>query len=145
MRNDADNDAVAATVARARYRTAGPVTIPPDPAVRDALAPGERLVARRCNALVDRRHDGASMRPAGDLYVTSRRLLLVGPTSFSIELDRIRDAAVIGEQVVLILTGGVALSIETDQPRLLRVQIAAARRAHDGEANPPCEDQRSPR
>jgi hypothetical protein len=142
---DADQDAVAATVARARYRIAGPETIPPDPVVREALAPGERLVARRCNTFVDRRQDGASIRPAGDLYVTSRRLLLVGPTSFSIGLDRIRDAAVIGEQVVLMLTGGVALSIEADRPRLLRVQIAAARRAYDVDATPPGEDQPSPR
>lgn len=142
---DADEDALAATLARARYRIRGPATIPPDPAIRDALASGERLIARRCNTLVDRRQDGASIRPAGDLYVTSRRLLLVGPTSFSIELDRVQDAALIGEQVVLMLTGGVALSIESDRPRLLRVQIAAARGAYAGYATPPVEDQRSPR
>ncbi|HSK52383.1 MAG TPA: hypothetical protein VLA44_06465 [Clostridia bacterium] len=131
MGTDPDEDAVAATVARTRYRLAGPETMPPDPAIAGSLVYGERLIARRSNAFVDRRQHGASVRPAGDLYVTSRRLLVIGRQTLSIDLSDILDAALLDEQVVLLLSGGAALAIEAERPRLLRVQIAAARAARD--------------
>jgi hypothetical protein len=145
MGSDIDQDAADATAARARYRAAGPETIPPDPAVRHVLAPGERLIARRCRAFVERRHPGVDARPTGDLYVTSERLILVGRKALSIALAEIEDAAVIADRVVLLLTGGAVLAIEAERPRLLRVQIAAARAGRDRDESGLETTQRSPR
>ena len=67
----------------------------------------------------------------GTLYLTSRRLIHVGNEAIEeVELGRISDMAVALERLLLVeLTDGSDLAIEVDQPRLLRVQVAAARAA----------------
>jgi hypothetical protein len=127
MTTEREQDAAAATVARARLRAEGPGRLAADPRVAPLLAPGERCIASRRAVTFDRRLAGLRDRPSGDLYVTTERLLLVGPAPISVPLDEIDDAAVIDESVVLLLTSGVALTLEADRPRLLRVQLAAAR------------------
>jgi hypothetical protein len=90
---------------------------------------GERIHAERRAALVERGND---LPPSGGtLYVTSRRLVHVGNEAVEeIELERISDMAVALERLLLVeLTDGSDLAIEVDQPRLLRVQVAAARAA----------------
>ena len=143
MRTDSDADRAEAAAARSRYRAVGLVPISPDPGVEVALAHGEQLVARQPSVRIDRRQHSEA-RPCGDLYVTSERVLVLGRGSISIPLDEIDDAAVLGGALVLLLGGGKAVTVETNRPRLLRVQIAAARAAR-GHANSLGEGQRSPR
>jgi len=64
----------------------------------------------------------------GTLYLPSRRLLHVGESSREIGLDAIAESGVALERLLLLdLTDGSDLAIEVDQPRMLRVQLAAAR------------------
>jgi hypothetical protein len=132
MRTDSEADRTEAEAARSRYRAAGVIPISADPGIEKALAHGEWLVARRPSVRIDRRHHGDPLPPCGDLYVTSDRILLVGRGLLSIRLDDIEDAALLRGALVLFLRGGKAVTVETDRPRLLRVQIAAARAARAG-------------
>jgi hypothetical protein len=133
MHRDREQDAAAATVARARFRAEGPDTLPADPRIARLMVQGELLVAKRGEVAFDRRQASLRDRPVGDLYVTSERLILVGSSAITIALEDIEDAALIGDCVLLMLTGGAAIAIEADRPRLLRVQIAAARAARKRE------------
>ena len=68
------------------------------------------------------------MPKGGSLYLTSQRLVHVGEASREVSLDAIQETAVSLERLLLLdLTDGSDLAIEVDQPRLLRVQLAAAR------------------
>jgi hypothetical protein len=147
MRTDSDADRTEAAAARIRYRAVGLIPISPDPGLAEALARGEWLVARRPSVRIDRRHHGEALRPCGDLYVTSERVLVLGRGSISIPLDDIEDAALLGEALVLFLCSGNTVTVETNRPRLLRVQIAAARAARAGHETSSSrgEDQPSPR
>jgi hypothetical protein len=91
--------------------------------------PDETIHAERRAALVER---GQDLPPSGGtLYLTSRRLVHVGSEAVEeIDLARIADMAVALERLLLIeLADGSDLAIEVDRPRLLRVQVAAARAA----------------
>ena len=89
--------------------------------------PGEIIHAERHAAMVERGKDAPLS--GGTLYLTSRRLVHVGREAVvEIDLERIADMAVALERLLLIeLTDGSDLAIEVDGPRLLRVQVAAAR------------------
>ena len=96
--------------------------------VHDAfqLTDGELVHAIRHAAILEE-GDAATPR-GGDLYLTSRRMVHVGKSSRDISLDAIQESAVSLERLLLLdLTDGSDLAIEVDQPRLLRVQRAAAR------------------
>jgi hypothetical protein len=135
----ADEDEAAADAARARYRTRPLTTLPPDDSIGPLLVPGERVVAVRSSALLERRQPAPGAQPtagahppaglAGRLYVTSRRLLLVGRLTLSYELQAVEEAMLSGERLLLLLRDGQGLTLEAAQPRLLRVEIAAARAA----------------
>ena len=91
------------------------------------LRPDELIHAELRTALVDR---GKDIPPSGGtLYLTSQRLVHVGNEAVEeIELERISDMAVALERLLLVeLADGSDLAIEVDRPRLLRVQVAAAR------------------
>ena len=45
------------------------------------------------------------------------------------DLSEIDDVVLSGERLLLVLRGGQGVSIDAPQPRLLRVEIAAARAA----------------
>jgi hypothetical protein len=91
-----------------------------------ALADGELVHAIRHSAILE---EGDAATPAGgSLYLTSRRLVHVGESRREIGLDAITESAVSLERLLLLdLADGSDLAIEVDQPRLLRVQLAAAR------------------
>ncbi|MGH2455415.1 MAG: hypothetical protein ACRDHD_04065 [Candidatus Limnocylindria bacterium] len=95
----------------------------------DALRQAERLHAVRHAALLER--GSAELPRGGTLYLTSARLRhLAEDWSHDIPLDQIADMAVALERLLLIgLADGSDLAIEVDRPRLLRVQVAAARAA----------------
>jgi hypothetical protein len=91
--------------------------------------PDEEIHAERRAAMVERSQ--AAPLSGGTLYLTSRRLVHVGNEAvLEIDLERVADMAVALERLLLVeLTDGSDLAIEVDQPRLLRVQVAAARAA----------------
>jgi len=127
-------DEAAARDARERFRERDIEPLEPDGRIAELLAPGEDVLAVRRAALFDRREPpiGGSGRPtspglAGDLYVTSARLVLVGRTVLQYDLDAIREAVVSSERLLLTLCGGAGVTLAVDRPRLLRVEIGAAR------------------
>lgn len=89
------------------------------------------MIALRRSAMVDRRQprpgSGARGELAGDLYLTPRRLLIVGRLTLSFELEEIEDALLSGELLLLVMRDGIGLSLDVERPRLLRVEIAIAR------------------
>lgn len=93
------------------------------------LAPGEQLHTERRAAFVERGQGGPPW--GGTLYLTSQRLVHIGNEAVEeVRLERISDIAVAMERLLLIeLADGSDLAIEIDQPRLLRVQVSAARAA----------------
>jgi len=120
-------DERAAFDARALYRTEGLPTIEPDAAVTHSIRPGETVVSVRTSSVVSRHLRGDGIDDfAGRLYLTSQRLLLLGQSPLDVELDQIDELALAGERLLVTLTDGTGLSIDAVQPRLLRVQIAAA-------------------
>jgi hypothetical protein len=95
---------------------------------RMRLRPDELVHAIRHTALLE---DGQRPHPeGGTLYLTSRRLVHAGLELREINLVDITETAVALERLLLVdLADGSDLAIEVDQPRLLRVQLAAARAA----------------
>ena len=91
------------------------------------LGPDERLHAVRRAALVER---GQGAQPSGGtLYLTSERIVHIGTEAVEeVRLAAVADMAVALERLLLVELGdGSDLAIEVDQPRLLRVQVSAAR------------------
>jgi hypothetical protein len=129
----AEADEAAADRARERYRTQAMATLEPDPHIAPLLISGEHVLAVRRSAMLDRRQPvlGSDVPSglAGDLYVTSRRLVLVGRHTLSFDLADIEEAMLSGERLLFVLRDGQGASLDVDRPRLLRVEIAAARAA----------------
>ena len=65
----------------------------------------------------------------GDLYVTTRRLVHLGRSTVAYSLDEIREADVAAGQLLLVVGDNRGVAIDVGDPRLLRVEIAAARAA----------------
>ncbi len=131
-------DESAAARARAQYRSEGIATLETDAGIEPLLEPGERIFAAHRPARLRRRVSpaGAAEPPVmeGDLYLTSARLVLVGPTVVTVDLEEIQEAVLAGETLLLVMRHGVGISIALERPRLLRVQIAAARAVARGPA-----------
>ena len=129
---DAATDQAAADEARLRYRRRGVDWLDPDERIGPVLEPGERLLAVRRSAVVCRAEplESVGTSPAVvDLYVTSSRLVLAGADVISFDLAALDEAVVSHERLLIVLRDGVGLDLEVAQPRLLRVDIAAARAA----------------
>jgi hypothetical protein len=130
-----------ASDARRRYRRYGIEPISPDPCIGALIAPAEQVLASHRWVALDRRQGSteaqASTPMRGDLYVTTARLVHVGRHVVTVELDDIEDAALVGDRVLLVTHGGIGITLETDRPQLLRVQLAAARAARTGPTRPP--------
>lgn len=129
----AETDDAAASEARARFRSFGLEPVVADDQIRSLLDANEQVLAVRHSVGVDRRL-GSSRASAidsirCDLYVTTARLVLIGQEVISFDLEQVEDSALAGESVLLLLHDGVGIVLDADRPRLLRVQIAAARTA----------------
>jgi hypothetical protein len=123
----AREDERAAFDARARYRNEGLPAIEPDDEIAASLRPDESVVVVRPSSVVSRHPRGDGIEDfAGRLYLTSRRLVLLGQTTLEVDLREIDELALAGERLLVTLNDGAGLSIDATQPRLLRVQIAAA-------------------
>jgi hypothetical protein len=144
-------DEADATAARDRYRAEGVVPVTPDARIQHLLGPGEVLVAVHGALVADSRAaaDGSGVPPgiSGELYLTSERLVFTGGVFVAYPLGDVLEAVVAGEDVLLVMGDGVGLRVTVAEPRLLRVQIAAARAARRGQVRggPPAAEGRRTR
>jgi hypothetical protein len=125
-------DEAAADQARLGLHLRNTVRPDPDDLIRPVMGPDEELVAVRRSALMQ--VSSSPELPVAspvvvDVYVTSRRLVLLGPETLAIDLATVDEAVVSRDRLLLVLCDGVGLALEVDWPRLLRVEIAAARAA----------------
>ena len=123
------SDEAAANDARQAYQAEGLPVLEPDGAAGAFLQPGEVLHAVHGSALLeDAGWTNRATHPrGGTLYLTSERLVHTGVESSELSLAAIDEMGIGLERLVLIrLRDGSDLAIEVDQPRLLRVQLAAA-------------------
>jgi hypothetical protein len=155
----AASDETAAIEARARYRSEGLPAVEPDPEIALRLRAGEGVVEVRAGAMLGRAlgagEDGESAgglargeTQAGRLYLTTSRLVLLTRPSdspdvleLSVDLADIEELALVGERLLVSLADGSGLTIDAGRPRLLRVQVAAARAAARREAQPSIENE----
>jgi hypothetical protein len=125
-------DEAEAAAARLRYRADRMVPIVPDGRILPLLEPAEAVLAMCPSAAIDRREPSSGGRPsglAGNLYLTSNRLVLVGRLVVAVDLADIDDAVLSGERLLIAMRDGSGLTVDVEGPRLLRVQLAAARSA----------------
>jgi hypothetical protein len=123
-------DEEAATSAKEQYRRAGLPAIEPDDWVREHLRHEELLHAHREAAILNSPSSNPPLPGyAGRLYLTSQRVLHIGQMVVSLALEDIDELALAGERLLVTLTNGEGLSLDVGHPRLLRVQIGAARTA----------------
>lgn len=124
-------DEAAADQARDAYRTQPMLRLEPDDRIAPLLGPDECVVAVRRSVQLDRRQPSPDSEAppgvAGDLYLTSLRLALVGRITLVFGLDDIEETGLSGERLLLALRDGQGISLDVEQPRLLRVEIATAR------------------
>ena len=124
-------DEAAADRARDDYLTRAMPALVPNDQIAQLLGPDEHVLAVRRSVVLDRRRPppraSASESLAGDLYVTSRRIVLLGRLTLAIDLDEIEDAVVSGERILLVMGEGRGAALDVARPRQLRVEIATAR------------------
>jgi hypothetical protein len=122
-------DEAAAAEAREFYQANGLPTIEPDAGAGALLRNGEALHAVHASALLEEAPllDEVAQPRGGTLYLTSERLVHTATEATELPLLDIEEMAVALERLVLIRRrNGSDLALEVDQPRLLRVQLAAA-------------------
>ncbi len=124
-------DAADADAARRSYRAHGMRALSADERIAPILRPGELVHAIRREATLDRRQppSGSAAALAGDLYVTSDRVILLGRPTVILDIEKIREAGLSGDRLLLVMKDGTCAALAVEEPRLLRVQIAAARAA----------------
>lgn len=132
-------DRAAADLARVRYHRASMATLEPDEAMAPFLCPRERLLAVRRNVVLELSEPLAGSTVdtgstvdrcrAGDLCLTSRRLLVLSHPVLCVELEWIEEIVMAGNQLLLTLGDRSGVRLEVTGPRLLRVEISAARAA----------------
>ena len=106
-------------------------TIEPDVAIAPLLCPGEHVHATRRAVTFEVREplDGSLVNRcgAGDLYLTSRRLIVLSRPLLDVKLERIREIGLAGDRLLPTLCDGSGVCLVVPVPRLLRVEISAAR------------------
>jgi hypothetical protein len=128
-------DEAQADEARERYQAEGLPTIEADERLAPLLQPDEIPHAVHGSAMLEMGTTGANGRHpvGGTLYLTSRRLIHAGEQVSEVPLATIEEMALALERLLLIrLNDGLDLALEVAHPRLLRVQIAAAKAAARG-------------
>ncbi len=127
-------DEATATRARLRLRTEAWTPLPPDDSIAPHLGAGELALAVRRSAALGEPASGMRAPPhaAGDLYLTSRRLVLVGRDIRAFDLAEIEDVLLYGEWLEVAMRDGSSFTLDVEGPRLFRVEIAAARAALRG-------------
>jgi hypothetical protein len=121
--------------ARQRYQADGLPTIEADDRLSPLLQPDETPHAVHGSAMLEMGTTGANGRhpTGGTLYLTSRRLIHAGEQVTEVPLASIDEMALaLGRLLLIRLQDGLDLALEVSHPRLLRVQIAAAKAAARG-------------
>ncbi len=122
-----DEDEALAEAARVRYRKDGIARIEPDDGMRSTLGSEEHLLALRDTASIVRRPLGDSLPLSGRLAITNVRLFVDTPSTTLASLEELDDVTLVADRLLVSLTSETGFTIETSHPRLLRVQLAAAR------------------
>jgi hypothetical protein len=123
------SDEAAADALRRKLHEHGIIPIAPDERVRWLLGPDECVVAVRRSVLLERRlgSPDAGHGLSGDLYVTTRRLLLLGQVPVAYALTDVHEVDVVAGAVRLVVEQNHGVDIRVSDPRVLRVEIAAVR------------------
>ncbi len=124
-------DELAADEVRRRLRERGIVPIAPDDRIGALLAPGECLVAvRRAVSFGYRTGSRECGEGLGvDLYVTTQRLVVLGPVPVEYPLAEIQEIDVAAGTVRLVVERNRVVELGVPDPCVLRVEIAAVREA----------------
>lgn len=121
-------DEAAAIAARERLRTAPLPSIETDRSIAPQLGKDELLHNLRRSAILRAPGDDRALGYGGTLYLTSERLVHIGQVTVNVQLTDIAETSLAGERLLITLRGGDGLTLDVDQPRLLRIEIAAALR-----------------
>lgn len=122
----ATDDEEAAAAARDRFRI-GPIpAIEADDAIRSHLHTEERVHALRRHAILSAPGGEDGLGYGGTLYLTSCRLVHLGQVVVSVSLADVEESSLAGERLLVALRNGEGLTLDVDQPRLLRAEMAAA-------------------
>jgi hypothetical protein len=120
-------DEQAAVRARRELRDGGLPRMLPHPEIEALLEPGETVVEVRTAVVLERHvRDLPAETASGRLYLTSRRLVLVGRRTIDACLVDVEELSLAAERLLVTLRDGTGLSLDAGRPRLLRVQVAAA-------------------
>ena len=125
----AEADEAAAAELRERLRDGSLETIEPDETIRPHLGEGELVHGLRASAILKAPGGDRALGYGGTLYLTSRRLVHVGQVLLTVQLSDIVETSLAAERLLLSLHDGEGFTLEIDQPRLFRTEIAAAMRA----------------
>jgi hypothetical protein len=121
----ATDDEEAAAAARDRFRI-GPIpAIEADDGIRPYLRRDERVHALRRYAILSGPGGEDAIGHGGTLYLTSRRLVHLGQVVLSVSVSDVEESSLAGERLLLTLRSGEGLTLDVDQPRLLRAEMAA--------------------
>jgi hypothetical protein len=122
-----DEDEALAAAARLHYRSGARSTVTSSDDVRAALRADEQLIAIRATASIDPGPRGGHAQ-SGQLAITNERLVLIDQPAVTLaSFDQIEDVTLATDRVLVVLTTGGGFAIQSCHPRLLRVQLAAAR------------------
>jgi hypothetical protein len=128
---DVDADERAAAGARRRYQAGPMAALGADATIAPHLALGEDVVAVRGRVGFEQRPGGAAEPVSGRavLYVTTGRIILCAEPMIEMGLEEVEEVHLAAGRLLLVLRDGAGVALETELPRLLRVEIAAARAA----------------
>ena len=121
-------DEAAAIDARERLRTEKLPEIEADRSIAPQLGKAEVVHGLRRHAILRAPGDDRALGYGGTLYLTSERLVHIGQVTVNVQLADIAETSLAGERLLITLRGGDGLTLDIDQPRLLRTEIAAAMR-----------------
>ncbi len=125
----ASEDEAAASEARERFLREPLPTITPDDQIAPHLARDEGVHALRRHAILRGPGDDRALGYGGTLYLTARRLIHLGQVVVTVNLADVQETSLAGERLLVTLRDGEGLSLDIDQPRLLRAEMAAVTRA----------------
>jgi hypothetical protein len=128
---DALTDEQEARSAREHYRETGLPNVDADSHVAPHLGRDERVLGGRAHAGLARIDETThqAIRDEGPLYVTNRRLLHLGSTVTSVDLEDIAELAMADDRLLVTISGARGLMLDVPEPRQFRVLLAAARSA----------------
>lgn len=121
-------DEAAAAELRDRLRHGELSTLEPDDTIRPHLLEGELVHGLRRSAILRAPGDDRALGYGGTLYLTSRRLVHLGQVIVTVQLNDIVETSLAGERLLLSLHDGEGFTVDLDQPRVFRTEIAAAMR-----------------